>query len=90
MTINATPFGPYQVEASVKEDAMDEFEGTWVDYTSPTAAAIAVAKKWGVGKTTLVDWLRDADRWPTQRTAAYQREILRLRKQVIELGGDPG
>lgn len=90
MTINSTPFGPYQVEASVKENAMDEFDRTWVDYTSPTSAAIAVAKKWGIGKTTLVDWLRHADQWPAQRTASYQREILRLRKQIRELGGDPG
>ena len=83
-------FGPYQFDASRKEQAMDEFEETWADYTSPTAAAIAVARTRGIGKTTLVDWLRAEDRWPTQRTAAYEREIARLRKRIVELGGDPG
>lgn len=87
--MNRPTFGPYQVEASIKEQAMDEFEDTWLDYTSPTAAAVDVARRWGVGKTTLVDWLRSAERWPTQRAASLQREVIRLREMVRELGGRP-
>lgn len=82
-------FGPYQVEASVKEQAMQEFDDTWLDFTSPTAAAVHVARRFDVGKTTLVDWLRAADRWPTQRVASLEREIMRLRGIVKELGGHP-
>lgn len=82
-------FGPYQVETSIREQVMQEFEDNWSSYTSPTAAAVDVARRWGVGKTTLVDWLRSEERWPTQRTASLQREILRLRKMVRELGGKP-
>lgn len=82
-------FGPYQVDESVKEQAMQEFDDTWLDYTSPTAAAVDVARRWGVGKTTLVDWLRSAERWPTQRAASLQREVMRLRERVRELGGCP-
>lgn len=82
-------FGPYQVEESVKEQAMQEFEDTWLDYTSPTAAAVDVARRFDVGKTTLVDWLRAADRWPTQRVTSLEREIMRLRGMVRELGGHP-
>lgn len=87
--MNRPTFGPYQVEASIKEQAMDEFEDTWLNYTSPTAAAVDVARRWGVGKTTLVDWLRSAERWPTQRAASLQREVIRLREMVKELGGRP-
>ncbi|MGP6175490.1 hypothetical protein [Corynebacterium sp. A21] len=68
---------------------MKEFEDTWLDYTSPTAAAVDVARRFDVGKTTLVDWLRAADRWPTQRAASLQREVMRLRDMVRELGGQP-
>lgn len=82
-------FGPYQVEESVKEQAMQEFEDTWLDYTSPTAAAVDVARRFDVGKTTLVDWLRADDRWPTQRVTSLEREIMRLRGMVRELGGHP-
>lgn len=87
--MNRPNFGPYQVETFIKEQAMDEFEDTWLDYTSPTAAAVDVARRWGVGKTTLVDWLRSAERWPTQRAASLQREVIRLREMVRELGGRP-
>lgn len=89
MTRIPAKFGPYQVDAEVKEQAMQEFENSWLNYTSPTAAAVDVARRWEVGKTTLVDWLRSADRWPTQRTASLQREVMRLRAMVRELGGHP-
>jgi hypothetical protein len=75
-------FAPVQVDAVIKDKAMAEFEDTWADYNSATAAAIDIASRYGIGKTTLVDWLRVEDRWPAtaRRLTALERENARLRR----------
>lgn len=75
-------FAPTQVDVSIKEQAMAEFDTTWADYNSATAAATDIALRFGIGKTTLVDWLRTEDRWPAtaRRLTSLERENARLRR----------
>ena len=79
----------------VRERALERFAATWEDYGSPTAAAVDIARELGVGKTTLVDWARDAGVWPTTRASRVlelQAEIRRLRAQLAAraAAGDEG
>lgn len=78
----------------LRDRALEEFTATWKDYPSPTAAAVDIARELGVGKTTLVDWARDAGVWPTTRASRVlelQAEIRRLRAQLAARdAGDEG
>ena len=74
----------------VRERALERFAATWEDYGSPTAAAVDIARELGVGKTTLVDWARDAGVWPTTRASrvlALQAEIRKLRERLAAVEG---
>ena len=72
----------------VRLGAMDEFVEHWKEYNSPSAAAAAIAKSWGVGRTTLSEWLRAEGKWPHTRVSAnlaLAAENERLRNQVKAL-----
>ncbi|MGO3084468.1 hypothetical protein [Ancrocorticia populi] len=75
-------FVPTHVNSEAKAKAIAEFEQNWLDYNSATAAAIDIAQRWGMGKTTLVDWLRAEGKWPAtaQRLSSLERENARLRR----------
>ena len=70
-----------QCPPEIREGAMVEFVDTWQDYSSPSAAAAVVEEKWGVGRTTLSEWLRHEGLWPYTRVAAN----LRLAAENVEL-----
>ncbi|MCQ4626176.1 hypothetical protein KBX18_11580 [Corynebacterium sp. CCUG 69979] len=75
---------------SVREGSMAQFVETWQEYSSPSAAAAAVAKSWGIGRTTLSQWLRDEGKWPHTRVSANLRlaaENRALRKELNRLKG---
>lgn len=44
---------------SVRRQAITEFQETWQEYSSASAAAKAIAKDWGMGRTTLTEWLQE-------------------------------
>lgn len=75
----------------VKVGSMEEFIATWREYSSPSAAAAAIGKKWDVGRTTLFDWLKTEGQWPHTRAAESLRlaqENKRLREKLLELTGE--
>lgn len=61
----------------IKDAAMREFLRTWRDYSAPSAASREVAKKHGIGRTTLEGWMRQSGQWPVLRAA----ESLRLQEE---------
>ena len=72
-------------DAAVKQAALSEFKDTWQEYSSPSAAAKAIAGMHGVGRTTLVEWAHDAGVWPVASIAELRRlqaENVRLRALV--------
>lgn len=75
----------------VRHGAMVEFVERWQDFTSPSAAAAAIAKEWGIGRTTLAEWLRAEGQWPHTRVSANLRlaaENEKLRRKLQALTGD--
>jgi|GEM_PF-1742906 hypothetical protein len=60
-------------DAAVKQAALSEFKDTWQEYSSPSAAAKAIAGMHGVGRTTLVEWAHDAGVWPVASMAELRR-----------------
>jgi len=73
---------------NVRAGAMHQFIKTWTEYSSPSAAAAAVAREWGIGRTTLSEWLRAEGQWPHTRVSANLRlaaENERLRAQLKRL-----
>lgn len=60
-------------DAAVKQAALSEFKDTWQEYSSPSAAARAIAGMHGVGRTTLVEWAHDAGVWPVASMAELRR-----------------
>ena len=60
-------------DAAVKQAARSEFKDTWQEYSSPSAAAKAIAGMHGVGRTTLVEWAHDAGVWPVASMAELRR-----------------
>ena len=64
-------------DAAVKQAALSEFKDTWQEYSSPSAAARAIAGMHGVGRTTLVEWAHDAGVWPV----ASMTELRRLQAE---------
>ena len=80
-----------QCEPSIREGAMEDFDAHWRKYSSPSAAAKMIGRKWGIGRTTLTEWLQDEGRWP-RATLAQVRQLKqleeendRLKKQLAEL-----
>ncbi|MHA2788319.1 hypothetical protein ACXZ66_04090 [Corynebacterium sp. S7] len=74
----------------VRQGAMEEFLAVWREHSSPSAASAVVAKNWGVGRTTLSEWLQAEGKWPYTRVAANLRlaeENERLRRELDELKG---
>lgn len=76
-----------------KTPAVDEFIRTWTDYRYPTRAATLIAEKYGIGRSTLVGWVRERGAWPSQRAArvleleeenALLREELRALRAEVE------
>lgn len=71
---------------------MAQFEDEWHLYSSPSAAARAIAGEWGIGRTTLAEWLQDEGRWPRptlnevrqNRVLIKQVESLRARVRELE------
>lgn len=71
-------------DETTKRQAMAEFEETWQEYSSASAAAKAIAKDWGMGRTTLTEWLQEENLWPSptvKQVQHLQREITRLKKR---------
>ena len=71
-------------DESTKRQAMAEFEETWKEYSSASAAAKAIAKDWGMGRTTLTEWLQEENLWPSptvKQIQHLQREINRLKRR---------
>lgn len=66
---------------AVKQGALAQFDSSWQTYSSASAAAVSIAKAWGVGRTTLIGWLKDADLWPT----ATMGEVRKLRAENVAL-----
>ncbi|WP_115686496.1 hypothetical protein [Corynebacterium senegalense] len=67
---------------------MADFVEKWESYPSPSAAAAAIAREWGVGRTTLSEWLSAEGKWPHTRVAANLRlaaENEELRRQIERL-----
>lgn len=60
-------------DAAVKQAALSEFKDSWQEYSSPSAAAKAIAGMHGVGRTTLVEWAHDAGVWPVASMAELRR-----------------
>jgi hypothetical protein len=60
-------------DAAVKQAALSEFKDTWQEYSSPSAAAKAIAGMHGVGRTTLVEWAHDVGVWPVASMAELRR-----------------
>lgn len=60
-------------DAAVKQAALSEFKDTWQEYSSPSAAAKAIAGMHGVGRTTLVEWAHDTGVWPVASMAELRR-----------------
>lgn len=52
---------------ATREKAISEFTRTWEEYRFPTRAAEVISEKYGMGRTTLVGWLRARGLWPSQR-----------------------
>lgn len=75
-----------------RDVATDEFIRTWENYRYPTRAATIIAEKYGVGRSTLVGWVRARGAWPSGRAGrvleleeenrALRDEIKRLRTQL--------
>lgn len=79
MTGFASPF-----DESVRRKAIEEFQETWQEYSSASAAAKAIAKVWGMGRTTLTEWLQEENLWPSatvKQVQELQREIKRLMRR---------
>ncbi|TVS26982.1 hypothetical protein EKI59_09770 [Corynebacterium sanguinis] len=80
----------------VREGAMGDFEENWHRFSSPSAAAREIAAVWGVGRTTLTEWLQSEGRWPRATLAEVRRsrmladENRRLRAMLdrLERGGE--
>lgn len=75
----------------VRQGAMEQFCRSWQEYSSPSAAAAAVAGQWGVGRTTLSEWLRAEGQWPHTRVSANLRlaaENEHLRREITRLQED--
>lgn len=56
-----------KIPTNVRDAAIAEFEKDWQHFGRPTVAAAKIARKYGIGKTTLSDWLRAEGRWPSPR-----------------------
>lgn len=74
---------------SVREGAVCEFAETWGDYSSPSAAVRDIASRWGVGRTTLTEWLHDEGKWPNAtvdelRRVEQENQRLRLEIQALQ------
>lgn len=72
------------VPEEVKRAALDEFAATWITYSSASSAAVSIASRFGVGKTTLIDWARAEGTWPRTRpsvAAKLEEENRRLREE---------
>lgn len=75
-------------DRAVRDGALKEFEASWRQYSSPTAAVKAIAMTWGIGRTTLTEWVHDAGKWPQATIAQIRRlemENLALRRQIETL-----
>ncbi|WP_297667675.1 hypothetical protein [uncultured Corynebacterium sp.] len=73
---------------SVREGAVKEFAESWGNYSSPSAAVRDIASRWGVGRTTLTEWLHDEGKWPRTTVGQLrrlQRENQALREQLKHL-----
>ena len=76
---------------AAREQAITEFTHTWEEYRFPTRAAEVISEKYGIGRTTLVGWLRSRGLWPSQRAGRVleleeenrmlREENARLRKE---------
>lgn len=92
MPVHPTPVDRSVVPDEVREAALSEFVSTWVTYPSATAAAQAISARFGVGRTTLVDWAKAQGTWPRTRASvagqleaenkALREENARLRHQL--------
>lgn len=72
----------------IKTAALEEFAATWTTYSSASSAAVAIAHRFGVGKTTLIDWARETGVWPRTRpsvAAKLEEENRRLREENAQL-----
>jgi len=58
-------------DESTKRQAMAEFEETWKEYSSASAAAKAIAKDWGMGRTTLTEWLQEENLCPRPQSSKF-------------------
>ncbi len=81
---------PAAFNDDLKRVAMDEFCETWMDYESPSRAASIIGGFYGIGRTTLRDWLKDADLWPVLspvETWTLVMENGRLKQELEPLRG---
>lgn len=72
------------IDDSIRQNAIEEFQHTWQEYSSASAAAKAIAVTWGIGRTTLTEWLQDENLWPSatiKQVQRLQREVQRLKKR---------
>lgn len=79
------------VSAEIRAQAIAEFVATWLQYSSPSQAALVIAQKHDVGRTTLAGWLRADGLWPYTRVAANLQlaaENLELRRELDQLRQD--
>nr|WP_120492059.1 transposase [Corynebacterium lactis] len=71
--------------ADVKAKVIAQFDRTWKTFASPSAAAAAIGKEYGVSKTTVYTWVADAGRWPVTRASRVlelEEENARLREEL--------
>lgn len=79
-------------DASTRAGAVAQFEDEWHLYSSPSAAVREIAAEWGVGRTTLAEWVQQEGCWPRptlnevrqNRVLLKQVEALRVRVRELE------
>ncbi|MBZ8176212.1 transposase [Corynebacterium sp. 3HC-13] len=75
---------------TIKQGAITDFLESWKEFTSPSAAAEAVAQRWNISQATLILWLKKAQKWPAvsfDRLLDLEAENRQLREQVRKLRG---